>query len=42
MAYEAHVEGAPSEDALLRLIEAAKEAGADRIEIGRASCRERV
>src|ERR687891_1043054 len=33
MAYEAHVEGAPSEEALLRLIEAAKEAGADRIEI---------
>src|SRR5918996_5347901 len=33
MAYEAHVEGAPSEDVLLRLIEEAKEAGADRIEI---------
>src|SRR5919109_3847454 len=33
MAYEAHVEGAPSEEALLRLIEEAKEAGADRIEI---------
>ena len=33
MAYEAHVEGAPTEDALLRLIEQAKEAGADRIEI---------
>jgi len=33
MAYETHVEGAPSEDVLLRLIEEAKEAGADRIEI---------
>jgi hypothetical protein len=33
MAYEAHVEGAPSEDVLLRLIQEAKEAGADRIEI---------
>ncbi len=33
MAYEARVEGAPSEEALLRLIEEAKEAGADRIEI---------
>ena len=33
MAYEAHVEGAPSEEVLLRLIEEAKEAGADRIEI---------
>ncbi|MGH3015896.1 MAG: hypothetical protein ACRDNN_13195, partial [Gaiellaceae bacterium] len=33
MAYEAHVEGAPSEDVLVRLIEEAKEAGADRIEI---------
>jgi hypothetical protein len=33
VAYEAHVEGAPSEDVLLRLIEEAKEAGADRIEI---------
>lgn len=33
MAYEAHVEGAPTEDTLLRLIEQAKEAGADRIEI---------
>ena len=33
MAYEAHVEGAPSEDVLLRLIQEAKDAGADRIEI---------
>jgi hypothetical protein len=33
VAYEAHVEGAPSEEVLLRLIEEAKEAGADRIEI---------
>jgi hypothetical protein len=33
MAYEAHVEGAPSEEVLLRLIEEAREAGADRIEI---------
>ena len=33
MAYEVRVEGAPSEEALLRLIEEAKEAGADRIEI---------
>jgi hypothetical protein len=33
MAYEAHVEGAPTEGVLLRLIEEAKEAGADRIEI---------
>jgi hypothetical protein len=33
MAYEAHVEGAPTEEVLLRLIEEAKEAGADRIEI---------
>ncbi len=33
MAYEAHVEGAPSEEVLLRLIEEAKQAGADRIEI---------
>ncbi len=33
MAYEARIEGAPSEEALLRLIEEAKEAGADRIEI---------
>jgi hypothetical protein len=33
VAYEAHVEGAPSEETLLRLIEEAKEAGADRIEI---------
>ena len=33
MAYETHVEGAPSEEVLLRLIEEAKEAGADRIEI---------
>ena len=33
MAYEAHVEGAPSEEVLLRLIEEAKAAGADRIEI---------
>jgi hypothetical protein len=33
VAYEAHVEGAPSEEVLLRLIEEAKEAGAERIEI---------
>jgi hypothetical protein len=33
VAYETHVEGAPSEEVLLRLIEEAKEAGADRIEI---------
>jgi hypothetical protein len=33
VAYEAHVEGAPSEEVLLRLIEEAKQAGADRIEI---------
>lgn len=33
MAYEAHVEGAPTEEVLLRLIQEAKEAGADRIEI---------
>jgi hypothetical protein len=33
VAYEAHVEGAPSEEVLLRLIEEAKGAGADRIEI---------
>ncbi len=33
MAYEAHVEGAPNEDVLRRLIEEAKEAGADRIEV---------
>jgi hypothetical protein len=33
VAYETHVEGAPSEDVLVRLIEEAKEAGADRIEI---------
>jgi hypothetical protein len=33
MAYEAHVEGAPTEEVLLRLIEEAREAGADRVEI---------
>lgn len=33
MAYETHVEGAPSDDVLRRLIEEARAAGADRIEI---------
>jgi hypothetical protein len=33
MAYETHVEGAPTEEVLLRLIQAARQAGADRIEI---------
>jgi hypothetical protein len=33
MAYETHVEGAPTEEVLLRLIEEARQAGADRIEI---------
>lgn len=33
MAYEAHVEGAPSEEVVRRLLEEARAAGADRIEI---------
>ena len=33
MAYEAHVEGAPTEDVVRRLIEEARAAGADAVEI---------
>ena len=37
MAYEAKVEGVPNEEVLGRLIEEARAAGADRVEIDRKS-----